>query len=169
MNQTDIAYYEWLVEKIAIPNGKDYNKLFEIMHNTEFQWTVPNDDNRIQDGIDLRGRFLNGKKRTINLEGATLLEILVSLSMKTAFTAGGTPRKWAWKLLKNLRLTNMSDPLNPEMIRQVNDKLDALIWRTYQYNGRGGFFPLKHPEEDQRKVEIWYQMNKYVLERDNAL
>jgi len=166
MNQTDIAYYEWLVEKIAIPNGKDYRELFEIMHNTQFQWTVPNDDNRIQDAIDLRGYFLDGKKRNINLDGATLLEILVSLSQRTAFTAGGTPRKWAWKLLKNLRLTTMSDPLNPEMIRQINDKLDALIWRTYQYNGRGGFFPLQDPKEDQRKVEIWYQMNKYVIERN---
>jgi len=167
MNQTDIAYYEWLIEKIAIPNGKSYLGLFEVMHNTEFQWTIPNDDNRIQDAIDLRGHFLNGRKKTINLEGATLLEVLVSLSQKLAFTADGAPRKWAWKLLKNLRLTNMSDPLNPEMIRQINDKLDALIWRTYQYNGRGGFFPLQHPEEDQTKVEIWYQMNKYVIERSS--
>jgi hypothetical protein len=28
----------------------------------------------------------------------------------------------------------------------------------------GGFFPLTHPNDDQRKVEIWYQMNAYLDE-----
>jgi hypothetical protein len=162
--QIDYDYFEWLISHIAVPNGKSYNELFEVMHNTEFHWTIPNDDNRIQDGIDLRGYFLNGKKATIHLEGATLLEILVSLSKKVEFTAGGSSRKWAWRLLKNLRLHKMSDPLAEADINRINDILDALIWRTYRADGRGGFFPLNYPEEDQTKVEIWYQMNKYVLE-----
>jgi hypothetical protein len=40
-----------------------------------------------------------------------------------------------------------------------------LIWRTYEPDGSGGFFPLMHPS-DQRirhKVEIWTQMNAYWL------
>ena len=166
LTKIDYDYFEWLISHIAIPNGKNYSHLFEVMHNTEFHWIVPNDDNRIQDGIDLRGRFLDGKKKVIHLEGATLLEILVSLSQKVAFTAGGEPRRWAWKLLKNLRLTKMPDPLTEQDLERINDILDALIWRTYKADGRGGFFPLNHPEEDQTKVEIWYQMNKYVIERD---
>ena len=168
LTQIDYDYFEWLVSQIHIPNGKNYNELFEVMHNTEFHWTIPNDDNRIQDGIDLRGYFLDGRKKEIKLEGATLLEILVSLSKKLAFTASGNPKKWAWKLLKNLRLTKMSDPLTEADVERINDVLDALIWRTYQPNGKGGFFPLQHPEEDQTKVELWYQMNKYVMERDSV-
>lgn len=166
LTRTDYDYYEWLISQIAIPNGKSYTGLFEIMHNTEFFWTVPNDDNRIQDALDLRTHFLNGKNETINLAGATLLEILISLSQRVAFIASGSPRKWAWKLLKNLRLTQKSDPLTDEDIVRINNVLDALVWRTYQKDGRGGFFPLKFPEEDQTKVEIWYQMNKYAIERD---
>ena len=162
--KTDYEYYEWLISHIAIPNGKSYLGLFEVMHNTEFHWTVTNDDNRIQDGLDLRDEFLNGRKKTLNLEGATLLEILVSLSRHVAFTAGGSSRKWAWRLLKNLRLHKQSDPLSEADLARINDVLDALVWRTYQADGRGGFFPLNHPEEDQTKVEICYQMNKYVLE-----
>jgi hypothetical protein len=165
MNQIDYEYYEWLISQIHIPNGKSYNDLFEIMHNIEFHWTVPNDNNRLQDGKDLRYEFLNDRNLTLNLGGVTVLEILISLSRRTAFTAGGTPEDWAWKLLKNLQLTKKPDRLTEEEIVEVNDILDALIWRTYERDGRGGFFPLKNSEEDQTKVEIWYQMNQYVIER----
>jgi hypothetical protein len=165
MNKINYEYYDWLVEQIHIPNGKSYSGLFEVMHNTEFHWTIPNDDNRVQDGKDLRYYFIDGRKGRIDLDGATLLEILVSLSQKVAFTAGGVPKRWAWKLLKNLRLTEKSDPLTEHDLERINDVLDALVWRTYQPNGRGGFFPLNHPEQDQTKVEIWYQMNAYVIER----
>jgi hypothetical protein len=165
IKQIDLDYYEWLIEQIHIPNGKSYRGLFEVMHNTAFHWTIPNDDNRVQDGKDLRYYFLDGRKGQIELGEATLLEILVSLSQKVAFTAGGNPKRWAWKLLKNLRLTHKADPLNQEDLERINDVLDALVWRTYQYNGRGGFFPLENPKEDQRKVEIWYQMNAYVIEK----
>ena len=166
LTQIDYEYYEWLTSHVGITHyGKTYNDLFEAMHNVEFHWTVPNDDNRVQDGLDLRVEFLNGRKTPLNLEGATLLEILISLSRRTAFTAGGSPKKWAWRLIKNLRLNNKSDPLTEKDLAKVNDVLDALVWRTYQKNGRGGFFPLNNPEEDQTKVEIWYQMNKYLIER----
>ena len=166
MSAVDYEYYEWLTSQIHIPNGKNYSGLFEVMHNTEFHWTVPNDDNRLQDGLDLRTYFLDGRKAQLNLNGATLLEILISLSKRVAFTGGGVPKRWAWRLLKNLRLTTKSDPLTEEDLEKINDVLDALVWRTYDANGRGGFFPLNHPEEDQTKVEIWYQMNKYVIEKN---
>lgn len=167
-NPIDYEYYEWLKSCVDIPNSKSYDDLFEIMHNLEFHWTVPNDDNRVQDGLDLRYEFLMGKNEILHLLGATLLEILVSLSRRTAFTAGGNPEQWAWKLLKNLRLNKKSDPLTEEDRVKVNDILDALVWRTYQRDGQGGFFPLKYPDEDQTKVEIWYQMNKYVIEMDSS-
>jgi hypothetical protein len=162
----DYEYYGWLKAQVEIPNGKSYDGLFEIMHNTEFVWMVPNDDNRLQDGLELRDEFANGSKQILNLPGVTLLEILISLSRRTAFTAGGTPEQWAWQLLRNLRLHKKPDPLTEHQATRVKDILDTLIWRTYQRDGRGGFFPLKHPDEDQTKVEIWYQMNKYVMEMD---
>lgn len=168
MNHVDYEYYEWLISQVRIRNGKSYRDLFEMMHNLEFHWTVPNDDNRVQDGLDLRHEFyetMQKRNLTLNLGGVTVLEILISLSRRTAFTAGGTPEDWAWKLLKNLQLTKKPDRLTEEEIVEVNDILDALIWRTYERDGRGGFFPLKNPEEDQTKVEIWYQMNQYVIER----
>ena len=164
MNQLDVEYYEWLVSQIDIPNGKIYGELFDRMHNLEFVWTVPNDDNRVQDGLELRVEFAQESSHELEARGATFLEVLVALSRRTAFTAGGKQEQWAWRLIKNLRLNKMSDPFTEQKSNRVNDILDTVIWRTYEPNGRGGFFPLNHPQEDQTKVEIWYQMNKYVIE-----
>jgi hypothetical protein len=93
-----------------------------------------------------------------------MLEILVSLSRRVAFTAGGEATFWAWKLLENLNLTRMYDPLTARKSQKIDDILDRLIWRTYESNGNGGFFPLNWPLDDQTKVEIWFQMNEYVNE-----
>jgi hypothetical protein len=169
MNKADYAYYEWLVSQVDIPGDRTYHDLFERMHNFEFVWFVPNDDNRVQDGLDLRIEFLNGNRPNLHLEGATMLEILVSLSRRVAFTGGGNERQWAWKLLKNLRLTKMSDPLTEEQAKRVDDILETLVYRTYERSGRGGFFPLKDSLEDQTKIELWYQMNAYVIEKDKNL
>jgi hypothetical protein len=168
MNKIDYEYYEWLVSQVAVPNNKTCNDLFERMHNLEFVWFIPNDDNRVQDGLDLRYEYLDEAKRRLALEGATLLEILISLSRKVAFTAGGDERRWAWKLLKNLRLHKMTDPLEGNRLDRVDDILHTLVWRTYERNGQGGFFPLKNSPDDQTKVEIWYQMQAYVIEMDQS-
>lgn len=167
MTTVDYEYYIWLTKKISIPNGKSYLDLFERMHNLEFIWTVPNDDNRVQDGIDLRGEFLEirGGGELI-LDGATCLEVLVALSRRMAFIADGGHRstQWAWTLLKNLRLHRFSDPVTSDRMKRVDDILHDLVWRNYHADGRGGFFPLQNPEVDQTKVEIWHQLNAYVSE-----
>lgn len=164
--QIDYEYYEWLISQIHIPNNKTYLYLFERMHNLEFFWTVPNDDNRVHDGLDLRGEFLNGTRRKLSIDGdgVSILEVLVSLSRRVAFTAGGDAPQWAWKLLKNLHLTKMFDPLSDDNIERIDEILDAVVWRTYRRDGQGGFFPLKNAVDDQTKIEIWYQLNAYVME-----
>lgn len=164
MNQIDYEYYEWLISEITVPSHKTLNGMFERMHNLEFVWFVPNDDNRIQDGIDLRNEFLGEGKKRLHLNGATILEVLVGLSRRVAFTAGGDADRWAWKLVKNLRLHKFTDPLSDGQADRIDDILYSLVWRTYEPDGYGGFFPLKNPIEDQTKIEIWYQMNAYVIE-----
>lgn len=164
MNPLDIEYYDWLVGQIHIPNGKSYGILFERMHNLEFHWTVPNDNNRLKDGLDLRFEFARKKAKTLQLEGATFLEVVVALSRRLAFVAGGDANRWAWKLLKNIRLTKMNDIPTDAESRDMDEILDAVIWRTYKPSGLGGFFPLDNPAADQTQIEIWYQMQAYVNE-----
>ncbi len=50
---------------------------------------------------------------------------------------------------------------------EIDDILERLIWRQYQEDGQGGFFPLAWPEQDQREVELWYQMNAYLAENED--
>lgn len=164
MKNIEYDYWDWLVLQIKIPNNKSYNDLFARMHNLEFVWTVPNDDNRLQDGLDLRYEFTGDHVLDPILGGASFLEVLIALSRRVAFTAGGDQENWAWRLIKNLKLTKKFDPLTDQNEERVDDILYSVIWRTYQYDGQGGFFPLKFPEKDQTKVEIWYQMNAYVIE-----
>lgn len=138
-----------------------------LMHSKEFVWLIPNDDNRIQDGKDLRREFLhdNDDPGFVTLDQpCSVLEVLVGLSRRISFAAGGSAEGWAWQLLLNLDLERMSDPLSQRKATKVDQILEALIWRTYNPDGTGGFFPLSWPEEDQTKIELWYQMSAYVNE-----
>jgi hypothetical protein len=163
--QIDRKYFQWLISQIEIPrrNSNTYFDLFDRMFESEFVWTVPHDDNRVQDGLDLRNEFLNGTHHIFE-RGASILEVLIALSRRIAFTAGGYAPIWAWQLIENLRLNKASDPLVGAKAIRVEETLYALIWRTYDRDGQGGFFPLNNTVDDQTKVEIWYQMHAYVNE-----
>lgn len=177
--KNDRNYYNWLIDQIEVHSSRTYHEMFRQLHETEFIWIVPNDDNRVYDGLDLRTEFVDNTHgwpldEIMNLpimtgRGASVLEVLIGLSRRTAFTCGGQAPWWAWQLIGNLGLFKFSDPLNARKKERLHDKLEALIWRTYAYDGKGGFFPLNDPKEDQTKVEIWYQMNEYAMEIQEAV
>lgn len=160
-------YFLWLIAQIGIPerNRNTYNDLFMRLYETEFVWMVPHDDNRLQDGIELRYEF-GARRADFSDMPVSMLEVLIALSRRVAWTTDRSPEFWAWQLLDNLRLTKSSDPLVGQKAERVEDVLEALIWRTYAQDGNGGFFPLNYPRDDQTKREIWDQMNAYVNEMD---
>jgi hypothetical protein len=132
------------------------------MHETEFVWLVQGDDNRVVDARDLRSEFIHGWKAA--RRPISVLEILIAVSRRTAWVSGGTAPEWAWYLLENLRLHKLSDPWNGRKAQRADQILETLIWRTYEPDGRGGFFPLQSPNSDQRELEIWYQMQAFAIE-----
>ena len=79
----------------------------------------------------------------------------------------GEPRAWFWHMIQNLGLEQKTDAymLAPHQQEDIQDVVDRVIWRQYDPNGHGGLFPMTNPHEDQRKVELWYQVNSYLLER----
>lgn len=163
----DPQYLSWLTNQISVPVGnRTYSQMLTELHNKEFVWIIPNDDNRIADGMELRGEFFGQYNGGISEDGASVLEVLIALSRRLAFVADGDPEVWAWRLLKNLELDKFWDPLkSAKKVQDLDDRLEALIWRTYHSDGQGGFFPLAWPTEDQRRVELWYQMNAYIDEQ----
>jgi hypothetical protein len=171
----DVEYYQWLVSQIKIGNpNKTCNEMFEIMHNTEFVWFIPNDGNRVGDGKYLRENYFRFELDSVYEEGdlviefVSFLEVLVGLSVRFAWVMSdqGNEPYWAWRLVKNIDLHKMFDPLTNKKVEKINEVLYNVIWRTYDRSGHGGFFPLDRTTDDQTKKEIWYQMQEYSMEKD---
>lgn len=170
----DDLYLSWLYAFIADPEIKIPSKSFwtlaKQMYGTEFFWFVPNDDNRAEDGRYLRVEFVED----LGLEsvspdwmqlGCSMLELLIGLSRRLSFQGEGESRDWFWQLIDNLGLRHDDRNRRHFPAAQVDDVLNAVIWRTYRRTGDGGLFPLRHPSCDQREVELWHQMSAYLLER----
>jgi len=71
---------------------------------------------------------------------------------------------WFWDLAKNIGIDGFNDASHYEDC-DVEEILYGVMFRQYEPDGTGGFFPLRHPRKDQRGVELWYQLNSYVSER----
>lgn len=156
-------YIDYLEPQVGVNprNGRGFHDLLNLMLAKEFVWLVPNDDNRIADGLDIRAEWEWARSIT---GPCSFLEVLIGLSRRIAFVTGENAEGWSWQLLINLELHQMRDPLTAYKIQKAEKIIEAVIWRTYHSTGEGGFFPLSHPEEDQRKVELWYQMSAYIRE-----
>lgn len=169
----DGPYLEWLYGQVGAVDLRSsdhtYWGLFKLLYTKEFVWIVPNDDNRAEDGRSLRLEF----SQELNLGGldpdwlalsCSFLELLVGLSRRIAFEMEDSPRLWFWHLIDTLELGDFTDA-EEVPVNTVDDILDRVIWRQYEPNGEGGLFPLQNPTKDQREVELWYQLNAYLIER----
>lgn len=162
-------YLRWLYEKVCNVKSPSFQHkiLFAELYNTEFVWLVSGDDNRAEDGIDLRRQFVIEQEIEPNpfwLEaGCSVLECLVAFSYIAAFETDDSPRYWFWVMMENLEIASLNG--RPKDERQlIKDRLNVFIWRTYSKNGVGGLFPLSYTNNDQTKLEIWYQFNEYLYE-----
>jgi len=186
MTATDLEtrYFKWLYHHIG--SLKDPNPshghwlLAEQLHKTTFNWFVPNDDNRSSDGLSLRDDFCDevgswGPGRHIH-DPCSMLEMLIALAKRTDYEAddlgmGEGIGEWFWTLMTNVGLRKFTDEVylrgRQETELHVQEILNNLIERKYEADGRGGLFPLSHPQRDQRTVELWYQMSDYLLENSN--
>lgn len=184
-------YLTWLSPQLSEINdgtrspNREFWGLMHIMYEKEFPVEaadrVPNDYNRLADGLALRVAFCrdNGIPTSAKKDPVlraflhkdhpeppcSFLEVVIALSQRLAFAAGGKSAPgWAYVLMSNLGIHRMADPISRRSARKADDILDRCIWRNYEPNGMGGFFPLAEAEEDQTQIEIWYQMPAYVAE-----
>lgn len=157
-------YFKWLISHVnadqAVANN--YKPMLRLLHDREFAWIVANDDNRIEDGRDLRAEYTQASRHIFDDHPVSTLEVLVALSRRVEFNAGGESEHWSWVLIENLGLDKYPGQLTERQVDQINQIIENLIFRNYKRNGLGGFFPLKYTEQDQTKVEIWYQMSAYI-------
>ena len=175
MNGTlDDRYFEWLYGQVGTVRNRNparsYWKLLRQLYAKEFVWHVANDDNRVEDGKDLRDEFLSeqgfdGADSAWMSLGCSVLEMLIALARRTAFESTGAPGDWFWRFMVNLNLRQFTDAHFTEITAAlVDERLDVFIFRQYSMDGSGGIFPLQYSQHDQRKVELWYQMSEYLLQ-----
>jgi hypothetical protein len=170
-------YLEWLYKNfigaVSNPNPKRTHwKLAKQLYKTRFTWCVQNDGNRAEDGKALRHEFINENNvEDIEVnwlqEDCSVLEMLIGLACRASFESMGVPGDWFWKLLSNLEIQSYNDRVySPIIMEEVDTVITRLLDRNYEQDGVGGLFPMHNARQDQRQVELWSQLQEYVLEGD---
>lgn len=171
----DERYLTWLYSQVASvkvrARTRTHWKLFRQLYTTIFVSIVPYDENRIADGKELRYEFLaqceeeQGSLEWMRLS-CSMLELLIILSRQLAFEMDDDVKPWFWHLIEVLGLEQFNDREYDDHAQEaIAQTLDRVIWRNYSADGHGGLFPLRSPNGDQRQVELWYQLNAYLLEQ----
>lgn len=171
----DDLYFEWLYGKFigAVSNrnpARSYWGLAKHLYDTPFVIILRDDHNRAEDGRELRKVFIEDQEiedvevNWLQLD-CSVLEMLIGLACRAAFEDGKEPGDWFWILITNLGLQPFNDRnYDQTAIGEVNAIVARLLDRTYEKDGAGGLFPCKHAREDQTQVNIWYQLQAYLLE-----
>lgn len=171
----DDLYLEWLYENFigSITNknpNSTYWKLAHQLYTMPFTHHIRDDKNRAEDGKSLQDSFFEARNIQdveINWQWreASVLEVLIGLAVRAAFETGEEPGNWFWKFLRHLDLHSYNDRVYS---RIVEEEVDAIVrrWldREYDKNGVGGIFPLKNARQDQTQINLWYQLQAYLLE-----
>lgn len=172
----DGAYLEWLYSQVGIVQNRNparsHWKLLLQLYTTQYRWFIPNDDNRVEDGKALRLLFLDETRYPLDdpfghffsIE-CSMLEMLIALAQRAAFDSEGSPAEWFWRLLHNLGIDGYTDDIHEISIaEEVEEVLEQINSRSYGPDGSGGLFPLRDAQNDQRVVELWYQLQAYLFE-----
>lgn len=146
------------------------NKLFSI----PFYWTVPNDDNRAEDGIQYRQEFFAIHYKSYDIwwdEPCSVFEMLFGLANRMEDILENPMRpsdigQWFEILISNIGLKACTDDFwSSNCEKLVDRKIAMVLDRTYNRYGQGGLFPLeRNVKRDQRTVELWYQLMAYIDE-----
>lgn len=163
-------YFNWLTSRVGgRTKVASFEKLLWRLHETDFRWKLPMDENRASDGVALRWTYAceMHKEQMYDeiadaLDGeCSVLEMMVALAIRCEETmddisVGNRTSQWFWEMIKSLGLGAMHD--NRFDSDCVNDILETFLDRKYAPDGRGGLFTIRNCEKDLRKVEIWSQL-----------
>lgn len=184
MNET--SYFQWLCDIVRCDqNDKSYYNLLGMMYETPFEVKIDNDINRAVDGNEFKGAYIldiYGTEEQKNIDfhmpaeqNCSILEMIMGISKRMAFELAEDQSedfdfyRYFWEILDNLGLKWYDDDqFGDNFMRckiEIRKILSILNDRSYKRNGVGGMFPLLFPEKNQKKVEIWYQMQAYINEK----
>lgn len=176
------SYLSWLREKSGSSGA-----LSQVLFDTDFRWTVLEDEIRVTDSLELRkkyaeeiGQNMNKSEREIDriwksIHGkCSVFEIILGLcfhmdEMVNEGETGSMVPFFFEILMKNLGISVMDEEdfdLQKEATEAFwKSKIDRFLDRKYESDGsNGGLFVVKNADEDLRNMPIWYQMNMFLEE-----
>lgn len=170
-------YFNWLyglVQGRRYSGQVSFRKLLMRLHDTEFRYSLPRDQNTADAGVDLRYRFAvtQGYEDDSDLvmdylEGpCSVLEMMVALSVYCEQhimddpNIGDRTSQWFWEMIVNMGLGSMTDPRFDK--HYVDDVVERMLDREYDPDGRGGLFTVRHCDQDLRDVAIFHQLCWYI-------
>ena len=174
-NEIIDEYFEWLYCVVCgerYEGEVSYRKLLTHLHEVEFTYILPMDENRAGNGINLRYRWALDVDEDTDyildvLDGpCSVLEMMVALALHCEENIMDDPKygnrtgQWFWGMVNSLGLGAMYDKLYDE--RYVDEVITRFLNREYERDGRGGLFTIKNCKYDLRDVEIWHQLSWYL-------
>lgn len=167
-------YFQWLCKKIRVDEpDHSYWILAKELYKKEFYSLIEKDFNRESDGIELRRDYMfDSGNWSASLVDApcSVFEMLIGLAEKIdgMLSEGESEDQsyiYFWEMITNLGLDDVTDDKYAEYGPfYISERLDKFLERKYTMKGKGNIFPMKYSKKDQRKIEIWYQMQEYLLE-----
>ena len=166
-------YFHWLVDLIDNGTATAYSELLRYLFDRPFMYTIPNDANREEDGIDLRYRF--GRRNGIpdaeicselDDRPCGYLEMMVALCLRVEEQIIGDPEiqngvsDFFWRMIDSLGLSGQSNYRFDSML--TSRAIEHLENHEYASDGNGGLFYIPSCREDLRRTEIWTQMSLYL-------
>ena len=164
-------YFKWMS---GIIDGTSYSKLLWSLHNTRFTARLQLDEDREEDGSDLRGLFKKEcgygssdiHSEFLNTRPCSILEMMVALCIRCENhimdnpDIGDRTSQWFWDMIESLGLsgmrdTNFDEAYTERTIARFNN-------REYFKNGRGGLFTSNDENVNMLDMDIWYQMCCYL-------
>lgn len=171
-------YFDWLVSLVSANRRLDFvsfSYLLARLHEIEFRWIIPRDQNRAVNGQELRWRYAIEQNYDRDyadyilneLDGpCSVLEMMVALALHCEEDImddpayGNRAGQWFWNMIVNLGLGSMTDDIFDQ--RLVDRVINRFLNRDYDPDGKGGLFRIRNCDYDLRDVEIEYQLYWYL-------
>ena len=164
-------YLQWLYRFLG--NTSNYSKLLDYLYQVDFVWIIPMDENRAKDGVNLRFQFcdiygldLTKHDEIFGSKPCSMLEMMIALAVRIeddfmgTENSNNTPR-WFWSMIFALGLQfQKNDNFNAEKVDSV---ILQFIEHRYGPDGRGSLFHVPMQNVDFRHLQIWDQMNYWLI------
>lgn len=170
-NELNNEYFDWLLKLVG--SKPKYRRLMTQLFHTDFYSILDMDQNRTDDGINLRYCFGREKGyeekdiyRLLDDRPCSILEMMVALANRCEeqimwdANLGDRTDIWFWSMIRSLGLSDMVNFKYDQ--DHVDDILRRFLDRKYEKNGSGGLFTISNPNRDMRVHEIWYQLSLYI-------